>query len=708
MRTPRAAHVLATLMIVFAGVLLAPLSANAVPPPSLGSSYVIDRADALTDSEEAAVQSRMVALRDQTGLDLWVVYVPEFTDPPAAADWANETANRNGLGADQYVLAIALSGDTFSYYLSGDAEDGELSAAQLGEIEQNRVQPALEAGDDAGAAIAAADGIRAAHTAAGGSEPAPPPSPAGSGGPALGPIVLVGLLLLAIAIGLVWFALRRRKQRATADAPTESVDDLARRAGSALVATDDAVKTSEQELGFARAQFGDEAAAPFTEVLTQAKADLDRAFSLQQQLDDDVPETPEQQRAAYAEIIRLCTNADEALDAKAAAFDDLRALEADAPAALTAARERYAAADAASTTAESDLARLRERFADDALEAVADNPGQARERLALALAQSRAAETALNEGRTGEAAVAIRAAQAAIAQAETLERAIATRGDDLAEAQQRAAALVAEIEGDLAAAARLPDPDGRVAAAATSARTQLYAARGALNGERPSPLRAVDTLQQANSTIDTVLDAVRDETERRQRAESQLDATLAQARAQVSATEDFISARRGAIGPTPRTRLAEAGAAVVQAQQSRSTDPVAALATAQRAAQLAAEAASLAQNEVGAFGGTAGFGGNGGFGGTGGGGGGMMGAILGGIAVDALLGGGRRRGGFGGGGLGSLGGLGGGFGGSSGGRSRSGGGHGGFPGGGRSRAGGGGGFSGGGRSRAGGGSGRRR
>ncbi|MBB3156662.1 uncharacterized membrane protein YgcG/ElaB/YqjD/DUF883 family membrane-anchored ribosome-binding protein [Microbacterium proteolyticum] len=700
MRKPRAPHVLATLLIVFVGVLLAPLSASAVPPPSLGSSYVIDRADALTDAEEASVQSRMVALRDQTGLDLWVVYVPEFSEPPGAADWANETANRNELGADQYVLAIAISGDTFAYYLSGDAEDGVLSAAQLGEIEQNRVQPALEAGDDAGAAISAADGIRAAYTEAGGSEPAPPPSPAGSGGPALGPIVLVGLLLLAIAIGLVWFALRRRKQAATGttNAPTETIDDLSRRAGSALVATDDAVKTSEQELGFARAQFGDQAAAPFTDVLTQAKADLDRAFSLQQQLDDDVPETPEQQRAAYAEIIRLCTSADEALDAKAAAFDELRALEADAPAALATTRERHAAADAALTTAEAGLARLRERFADDALEAVADNPGQARERLDLGTAQSRAAEAALSEGRTGEAAVAIRAAQAAVSQAETLERAIATRGDDLADAQQRAAALVAEIEGDLAAAARLPDPDGRVAAAATSARTQLDAARGALGGARTSPLRAVDMLQQANTTIDTVLDAVRDEAERRQRAEKQLDALLAQARAQVSATEDYISARRGAVGPTPRTRLAEAGAAVVQAQQLRATDPVAALATAQRAAQLATEAASLAQNDVG------GFGGGGGFGGTGGGGGGMMGAILGGIAVDALLGGGQRRGGFGGGGLG---GLGGGFGG-TGGRSRGGGFGGGFSGGGRSRAGGGGGFSGGGRSRTGGGSGRRR
>ncbi|MDQ1083356.1 MULTISPECIES: TPM domain-containing protein [Microbacterium] len=707
MRKSRAARVIAALLFVVVGVLVTPLSAAAVPPPSLGSSFVLDTADALTDAEEAQVQSRLVSLREQTGLDMWVVYVPEFTDPPGAADWANETANRNELGPDQYVLAIATADGAFSFYLSGDVDDGVLSAAQLGEIEQSRVQPALEAGDDAGAALSAADGVRAAYTEAGGRQPAPPPTPASANGPGLGPAVLVGVLLVAIAAALIWFWLRRRRQVATGSTPsaTESVDDLARRAGSALVATDDAVKTSEQELGFARAQFGDEAAAPFTEVLTQAKADLDRAFSIQQQLDDGVPETPEQQRAGYAEIIRLCAGADEALDAKAAAFDELRALEADAPAALAAARERHGAASGALTAAETALARLRERFTDDALAPVADNPAQAHERLELATSQQEAAQTALGAGRAGEAAVAIRAAQAAIAQAETLERAITSLGTDLADAEQRASALAAEIEGDLAAASRLSDPDGRIAASAASARTQLEAARTALGAPRTSPLRAVDMLQQANATIDAVLGEARDAAERRQRAETQLDTTLAQARAQVTATEDFVAARRGAVGPAARTRLAEAGAALVQAQQLRQADPVSALTAAQRAAHLASEAASLAQDDVGAFGG-------GGFGGlTGGGGssGGMMGAILGGIAVDALLGGSRRRGGFGGGGLGGLGGGLGGLSGGGGGRSRSGGGFGGgFGGGGRLRAGGGGGFAGGGRARVGGGGGRRR
>ena len=118
---------------------------------------------------------------------------------------------------------------------------------------------------------------------------------------------------------------------------------------------------------------------------------------------------------------------------------------------------------------------------------------------------------------------------------------------------------------------------------------------------------------------------------------------------------------RPAVRREARTRLAEAGASLVQARQLQQTDPAAALPYAQRANDLAAQAIQYAQNDVGAFGSGAGgmFGGSGGSGS----GGNVMGAILGGIVINSLLGGGGRSsggGGFGGGGFG-----GGGFGGGS-------------------------------------------
>jgi hypothetical protein len=565
---------------------------------------------------------------------MWVAYVDEFTQPEAAADWANETANRNNLGPHQYLLAVSVGGR--AYYLSGDVDDGALTSTQLADIEQDLVQPALSNGDWAGAAMKAADGLTAAERAA----PAPaPPTPAGSG-PDIGLIALLVVLVLAIGGGLLWFGLRRRRAASGGSSTREEdIDDLVKRAGSALVATDDAIKNSEQELGFARAQFGDEAAAPFVEVLAQAKADLDRAFTISQQLDDETPESPEQRRAGYTEILRLCGSADEALDAKAAAFEELRALEAEAPEALARVQEQHAAAAAALPGAEAELARLRQRYADTALAPVADNPAQARARLDLAAQQIAAASTALAAGDTGEAAAALRASQVAVSQADTLEKAVSTLAADLATAEKRCADLAAEIDGDIAAAGALPDPDGRIAGAVAAATAQRNAARASLGGERSDPLGALGTLEKANATIDAVLAEARDAAERQRRAASQLDSTLVQARAQVSSTESFIAARRGAVGPTARTRLAEAGAALVQAEQLRASDPVTALSLAQRAVQLSGEAGSLAQNDVG------------GFGGGSGGGPDVLGAILGGIAVNSLLGGGgsRSRGGFGGG-----------------------------------------------------------
>ena len=172
----------------------------------------------------------------------------------------------------------------------------------------------------------------------------------------------------------------------------------------------------------------------------------------------------------------------------------------------------------------------------------------------------------------------------------------------------------------------------------------------------------LQALEAANSRIDGVVASVRDSQARAQRARQMLGQQLTQAQAQVSAAEDYITARRGAVGAQARTRLAEAGAALVQARQLEQTAPEQALPLAQRANQLAAQAIQYAQTDVGGFGG-------GGYGGGGGGGdNGMLGAVLGGIVINSLLGGGgggRSRGGP------PMGGFGGGmFGGGGGGSSR--------------------------------------
>ncbi|MCO7204786.1 TPM domain-containing protein, partial [Microbacterium sp. CnD16-F] len=239
----------------------------------------------------------------------------------------------------------------------------------------------------------------------------------------------------------------------------------------------------------------------------------------------------------------------------------------------------------------------------------------------------------------------IRAAEQAVAQAAQLQDAITKLAADLEAAERDGAALVTELEADLAAAAATPDPDSRLAPVIAATRQILDAAREDLTGAHRDPLSALTLLERANTAIDGALGQVREAQQRADRARSVLSQTLLQARAQISAAEDFITARRGAVGATARTRLAEAGATLVQATQAQDGDPERALALAQRAASLAQEATRRAQSDVGSFAG----GGNAG-------GGGDFGGMLGGIIMGSLLsGGGSRRssGGFGGFGGGS-------------------------------------------------------
>ncbi|MFG6474941.1 TPM domain-containing protein [Microbacterium sp. P06] len=626
------------------------LTAAATEPVVLDAGHVFDDADVLTRTEEFAAEARIEQLRTNTGLDLWVVYVDEFTDPSDAENWANDTARNNGLNPQQYLLAVAV--DTRQLYLSADSA-GPLTPEQATAIENERIIPALSNDDWAGAVDATAAGLENADD--GGTGGLDPDGPSGL---TVALWVVVGVVVIAV---IAVFVVRSRRKRDTgqtaapAGPPPVPTEELARQAASALVDTDDAIRASEQELGFATAQFGDAATTEFAAALQSARDKLAQAFTLQQQLDDDVPDDEEQVRAWNTQIAQLCAEANHDLDEKAEAFDELRKLEAEAPAALARVRDaRTAAASAIDASAEK-LTTLRRSYAPEALATVDDNVEQARARIAFADAQLAAAESALDDRDTGEAAVGIRAAEEAVGQAVVLEDAIDTLATDLVAGEQQAVAIVEGIEQDVRTAMTLPDPDGRVAAVIDVTRGDLDTARADLAGSQRRPLHTIKALQATDQRVDEVVQSVRDAAVRSQRVTQQLGFEMSRAQRQVSATESFITARRGAVGSEARTRLAEAGAALTRAQQTQTSEPDQALVEAQRANTLAGQALESARDDVG------GFSSGGSIYADDDGDSSFMGALLGGIIGDSLFsgGGGRSSGGFGGG-----------FGGFSGGSSR--------------------------------------
>ncbi|MFF2052495.1 TPM domain-containing protein [Leifsonia sp. NPDC058194] len=630
---------------IVAGPLALAAPASAQDPVDLGSSHVDDVAGVLTDSQGDAVAAAAAKLADDHKIDLFVVYVDRFTNPTDAADWANETAAQNNLGPNDYLLAVATDGR--AYYLSGD-DEGPVSADQLDRIEQNDIEPQLRAGDWSGAGIAAAQGL---SDAVGG----------GGGG------FFWFFLIAVVAVGLIlFFVLRSRRKKkapgAVGGAPgqpqselqTIPIEELQRRAGSALVQTDDAIRTSEEELGFATAQYGADSVVPFQAALDQAKGQLREAFTLKQKLDDTEPDTDEQRRGWNIRIVELCAAANDVLDAQADAFDELRSLEKRIPEASAEVAASAQEVTARIETTRTTSAALAQRYTDASLATVQDNVDQASQRLAFVQTALGAAKQKADAGDTSAAAIGVRAAEESVDQARLLLDAVDRVATDLAATQQSIDTVLPELDSDLAEARALAasgDPGGSIAGVIAGTEQTVTDVRAKLAAGPINPLEIAQRLDAANRSIDGVLQGVRDSRLQTQRAQSSLQQTLLAAKARVSACEDFVTARRGAVGPEARTRLAEAARLVVQAEQTAPADPVTALAQAQRAAQLADEATQLAQRDVGGFQPQQGGLGDlfGGGASNQGSGNGAMGAILGGILINSVLSGGMFGGGGGGG-----------------------------------------------------------
>ncbi|GAA2996756.1 membrane protein [Streptomyces fulvorobeus] len=625
---------------------------------------VTDRVGALGDREEPVVAA-LDALRQDRRIQLFVVYVRDFSGR-SAQTWADETATRNGLGQDDVLLAVATHDRQYAYSVDAGSR---FTDEQLRDVAGTAVEPALTANDWAGAAIGAADGYSA--VLAGEPVPAPTLTPGaadpGTGGPDGGGAgdLILPVALVAGAGAVAAYAYTRRKRRvsgrttpaaagwgtgaASGAQPPAPLPELDARAKEALVDTDDAVRTSEEELGFATAQFGEEAAAPFTEAVSRAKTELTAAFRLRQQLDDAFPEDEATRRRMLDEIISRCADANERLDTVSEDFDRLRGLERTAPQALATAESTFRELSGRISTAEATLTAMRSRYAESAAAPVASGIGQAKDRLLFATSTLQEARRAVDGGDNSGAAVHLRAAEGAVGQAATLVDAVDRRATELAEAAGRLPVSLTETETDLADAGGLLEgttegvPTADLRGRTARAQAVLDDVRAELAAGPYDPIDALRRVEEADAALDEALAGARERERGHVRARSLLDQAMLTARSTIGAAADFITTHRGAVGSQARTRLAEAQRRWERAGElAGSDDPQGALAEAQRADALAGQAQSLAEQDVRSYRNPFGPGG------AQGGGSGMNGAVLGGIILGGLLGGGGR-GGFGGG-----------------------------------------------------------
>jgi uncharacterized membrane protein YgcG len=205
----------AVLLTVCSPALLAAPTARADDPVTLSEDgQITDKVGALGNRRDQ-VTAALDRLYADRRIQLFVVYVRDFSDR-SAQSWADETADRNGLGRDDLLLAVATHDRQYAYTV----EQGlRLTDAQLQDVASTAIEPALKEHDWAGAAIGAANGYSA--VLADKAVPTPTitpgvadPGTGSSGGTSAGDLILP-VVVAGGAVAVAGCAYLRRRRRAT-------------------------------------------------------------------------------------------------------------------------------------------------------------------------------------------------------------------------------------------------------------------------------------------------------------------------------------------------------------------------------------------------------------------------------------------------------------------------------------------------------------
>ena len=656
-------------LLVMAALLYVSAAVSGVRAASIPTlkGEVTDEAGVVAGREAEIRDAVAQVLRDHH-VQLFVLFVPTTSGLPAP-DFASETAHGNSLGADDALLLVAVDDHTDAIWVADGLTD--ITDAEIDSIISNDLEPGLRAGDFAGAAVAVAkalgDAVETPAAEPGGGVTDPGggvTEPVGTPGPAIDLTWPLAVLVIGAGVLLVgrWLLVRSNARRVVEEQDRKT-GSIAREANSLLVATDERLRDARQEVDYVEAEFGDAEVGPLRAAIAAADTEMRAAFEIRQRLDDAEPEDPATRQKMLVEIVERAKRAQAALDAETNRIQKLRDLERDAPSILEGLPAQVASVEGRLPAADAALTHLQ-TYADGTWAPVKGNIAEARKGLDGARAAVERGRAALTAGDRRQAAREAGTAQEGVAGAGRLLDAIDKLTESVRDAEARlpevlrgAQADLATARASLAGATARADHETRLVAAETALRRAAAAAAAS----PPDPIGALRAATDADATIDAETAAVREDAAQRARLAAAMTGSLASATASVNRAEDFIATRRSGVGREARTRLAEAQRLLDQATAAASADPQGAIAVAGRAAQLADDAYSHAQNDFDDW-----NRGGPGLGGTRGSD--VAGSILGGIIGGILSGGGGTGGGgWGGSPWGSSGGGGGPFGGSGGG-----------------------------------------
>ena len=571
------------------------------------SMGVTDQAGRLSQEEIDSINKLAQDYRHKTDGIAYIVFVDSFPPGMDAQEWATQALKP--IAASRYDILLAVGSNTYGYAYS------EAFTAKSFKQVDTAVVSHLRQHDWAGAASSFI--TTAQQVAAGGSS-----SGDSKGSAAVGAAILLGGLgLLGAAGGGAVYAAKRKSKRDTAKAVEQgraldpkdtaalsqlSTAALEQLAAEELVSTDESIKAAQAELDISVGEFGTERTRKFTQALQHSQSTLQKAFAIQQQINDRKYTSEFDKRSLLIEIISSCGQADDVLDQEAKNFADMRNLLVNAPQTLERLTQSTVDLQARITPAMEQMADLRRSFPAETLSSINHN-------VEIAQAALAEAEKQIDVGRdlaarpAGEQAgliEAIRIAETDINQADRMLKAIESARSDIAAAQANLDALIAEIEGEIAQGEEIQSQGvaqgtqldwNAVSNTLKRARDALQEARGIKDHD---PLTAWTRLTDMDSQLDEMLEQIQSGITDHARVLQVFDQQSAAAQTAIRAAQDFISSRGRYVRSDARTKLADAEQAFEKAVAVRTSQTRDAINYARHATTQAQAALRVAQRDV--------------------------------------------------------------------------------------------------------------
>ena len=536
------------------------------------TSTVTDPHSFLSDSQAQSASQSLNELKSG-GLDAYLVLITDFSDQ-APVKWCEAAGTKSGLSNSSLVLVIATEqrvattcGNTDQ---KGIADSAVVSAFAAAKTELGKANP-LDADTVVSAIQAYSSSLKAAQSSGSTTTKTRATSAAKSSSSdtsdsstfLFGSIILFFFFTVLILLPIILITAIVRSQRKTRKTVVgtqeqrrvQSTLDLARM----LLDADDVVRASEDEIEFARAQFGPDAIASFSSAIDNARALVSRGFALQRGNEDGSNPVSTQEMNDFINRLNAAMNQ---LVQERQSFTERRNKEANIGQQVSDLLESIAQTRNQISQAQMDLQTLKLAYSAEAIASLIGRPDQARALLDQAETSAKEALAAQQSGQNAYETLEV--ARRALALARHQLESITQAPDQLARSSELLTAAIGSITSDISDVTRLKADPVAFKPLVDSAQAAISGGHAAQNGQG-DPLAALESLRLAEAALDEALAPLRSAEERAQRAQSGIDALLSQADSEVARANQHITSHGSLVGFDARSQLSFARSALQNA-----------------------------------------------------------------------------------------------------------------------------------------------